>query len=257
MKQEIRTLLIALMAFMLVATMLIRFIDYTAGDRVSTLSLREVEPPSGEALFMVDGSPYARYFRSAVGIEYNGDTWGLQKIAEVQKYLDENSDEGEVLSPEASFLSRKYGDFNRDMLNELSTLDDLKCLELPDNITDRVKELSLRITDGMPTPFEKAHAIEEFLQVKFEYNLSYPPQPSGWEPNDWFLFESREGVCGNFNSAFVVLARASGIPARLATGYYFLPGNGEPQPVYPSQAHAWAEVGFEDVGWLVFEATPS
>ena len=257
MKKEIRVLLIALMAFMLMATILIRFIDYTAGNRVSTLSLQEVEPPSGEVLFMVDGSPYARYLRTAVGIEYNGSTWELQKISEVQKYLDESSDDGKKLSPNSAYLSRQYGDFSRDGLNELSVLELPEYLELPDNISSRVKDLSIRITDGMPTPFEKAHAIEEFLQVKYEYVMSYPPPPAGWEPNDWFLFESKEGVCSNFNSAFVVLARASGIPARLATGYYLLPGNGEEQPVYPSQSHAWAEVGFEDMGWLVFEATPS
>ncbi|MDY6912263.1 MAG: transglutaminase-like domain-containing protein, partial [Chloroflexota bacterium] len=153
-------------------------------------------------------------------------------------------------------LSQSYRDFNRDLLNELSLIDDPEYLELPENITERVYDLSLRITEGMPTPFEKAKAIEEFLRVKYKYNLNYTPAPSGWEPNDWCLFETREGICGNFNSAFVILARASDIPARLAAGYYIRSGHGETQVVYANQAHAWAEVGFKDAGWLAFEGTP-
>ncbi len=255
MRKELRTLLIALMAFMLLASLMIKVIDYAASSQVSTLSLSEVEAPSGEVLFNVNSCPYVRYLKSGLGIIYDGNDWKLQKIAEVQESLERLSNDT-ILFPNPSFLSRKCGDFNRDILNELSTLDSPECLELPDNITSRTKDLSQRITDGMPTPFEKAHAIEEFLKVKYEYDLDYPPPPSGWEPNDWFLFESKEGVCGNFNSAFVILARASGIPARLATGYYILPDNRGPQPVYASQSHAWAEVGFEDTGWLVFEATP-
>ncbi len=255
MKKEVRTLLLVLMAFMMMVTIMIKVIDYAASEQISTLSLNDVDPPSGEVVFTIDSCPYARYLRSGLGITYNGDDWKLQKIAEVKESLDRLSP-STVLFPNPSYLSRRCGDFNRDVLNELSTLDSPECLELPDEITPRTIDLSQRITAGMPTVFEKAHAIEEFLKVKYEYVLDYPPPPSGWEPNDWFLFESKQGVCGNFNSAFVILARASDIPARLATGYYILPDANGPQPVYASQAHAWAEVGFENAGWLVFEATP-
>jgi len=256
MKKEVRNLLIALMVFMLMATVLLKIVDYQADGRVSTLSLREVVPPSDDVLFMVEGSTYARYLRSSVGIHYDGKDWNLPKIAEVYQYLDRGSNLNNVYSPDDAHLSRSYRDYNRDVLNDLGVLDSTDCLQLPDNITDRVRDLSYRITSGMPTPFEKAKAIEEFLQVRCDYRMDYEPAPPGHEPNDWFLCETREGICGNFNSAFVILARASGIPARLSAGYYLLPGNGAPQPVYPSQAHAWAEVGFEGLGWLAFEAVP-
>ncbi len=256
MKKEVRNLLIILIAFMIMATVMVKIIDHEADNRVSTLSLTDVVPPSGDVLFMVDSSPYARYLRSAVGIYYDGTGWDLPKITEVYQYLDGASGASTVVSPDPAHLSRSYRDYNRDVLNELSVLDAPDSLELPDNITERVRELSLRITSGMPTPFEKAKAIETFLRVRFEYRMDYEPSPPGWEPNDWFLYETREGICGNFNSAFVILARASDIPARLAAGYYLMPGNGQSQPVYPSQAHAWAEVGFEDLGWLAFEGVP-
>ena len=255
-QRELRTILLFLIVCMLMATVMIKAVDYHTNNRVVTLSLREVAPPSGTPLFMIQGSPYARYLRSGVAIDYNGTDWNLQKVAEVYEYLDGTSSTMQLVFPDPTELSRSYHDYNRDVLNGLSTLDDPRCLKLPDNITDRLKELSESITSGMSTPFEKAKAIETYLKVRFDYNLDYIPAPSDWEPNDWFLFETEEGICGNFNSAFVILARASGIPARLAAGYYILPSDRIQDPVYPSQAHAWAEVGFEGAGWLAFEATP-
>lgn len=256
-QRELRTILLFLIVCMLMCTVMLKIVDYHNSTRVVTLSLREVAPPSGAPLFMVQSSPYARYLRSGVAIDYNGADWNLQKVAEVYEYLDGTSKTMQLISPDPEELSRSYHDYNRDVLNQLSVLDDPQYLALPDNITDRMKELSESITIGMSTPFEKAKAIETFLKVRYDYDLDYVPAPNDWEPNDWFVFETKEGICGNFNSAFVVLARASGIPARLAAGYYILPSDRTQDPVYPSQAHAWAEVGFEDVGWLAFEATPS
>ena len=71
---------------------------------------------------------------------------------------------------------------------------------------------------------------------------------------DWFLFDHREGTTGQFSSAFVLLARSLGIPARVASGWAIAPV-GVKQPVASDQAHQWAEVGFEGLGWIVFEPT--
>jgi hypothetical protein len=55
-----------------------------------------------------------------------------------------------------------------------------------------------------------------------------------------------------------LLARASGIPARLVTGY--LPGQLDPLSgtyvVRRSDAHVWAEIYFDGVGWVPFDSTP-
>lgn len=254
--RKLRTIIVILLACLITASMMVRIIDYQSNRHVSTLSLRDSAPPESRALFLIESCLYTRYIRSGVGITYNGKTWTLQRTSEAYKYLDGPQEQIDIFHPVSTDLSQNYYDFNRDVLNEYATLDDPECLELPNNISDRVKELALAVVEGMPTPFEKAKAIETFLQVRFEYKLDYNAAPEGWEANDWFLFESKEGICGNFNSAFVILARAAGIPARLAAGYYVIPGDGSMQAVHASQAHAWAEVGFEEVGWLVFEATP-
>jgi len=240
---------------MAAASLLIAVVDFQTHKSVGTLSLRGTAPPEDTPLFLIENTSDARYLRSALGITYDGKNWQLEKLAGQYQNLNVSSEDVNGLPLCTTELSRGYHDFNRDVLNETSTIDDPHYLQLPDNIPDRLKDLAIRITDGMPTPFEKAKAIETFLQVKYEYKLNFSPAPEDWEPNDWFLFESKEGICGNFNSAFVILARAAGISSRLAAGYYVKPSPVQ-QVVYANQAHAWAEVGFKSIGWLAFEAVP-
>jgi hypothetical protein len=129
-------------------------------------------------------------------------------------------------------------------------------LQLPDNITPRTYELAANLTGGIESPFLMAKALEDYLKTSYAYDYEAEAAPEGWEPNDYFLFESKSGVCTNFNSAFVILCRAAGIPARLAGGFAVTPQE-EPQVVYADQAHAWAEVKFEELGWYTFDATGS
>ena len=93
-----------------------------------------------------------------------------------------------------------------------------------------------------------------FRNEPFVYTLS-PPKYSG-EPVDEFLFGARRGFCEHYASAFVVLLRAAGIPARVVTGYQ----GGEVNPrggymiVRQSDAHAWAEA-IIDGEWRRFDPT--
>ena len=57
-----------------------------------------------------------------------------------------------------------------------------------------------------------------------------------------------------FSSAFVLLARSVGIPARVVSGWS-IAATDAPQTVYAIQSHQWAEVPFEGLGWVTFEAT--
>ena len=74
---------------------------------------------------------------------------------------------------------------------------------------------------------------------------------------DEFLFDTREGFCEHFSSAFVFLMRAAGVPARVVTGYQ----GGDLNPVdsnitvRQSDAHAWAEVFLAGRGWLRVDPT--
>ena len=59
-----------------------------------------------------------------------------------------------------------------------------------------------------------------------------------------------------FSSAFAVMARAAGIPARVVSGWPVIP-TPDLQTVYTDQAHQWAEIALEGIGWVTVEPTPS
>jgi len=84
----------------------------------------------------------------------------------------------------------------------------------------------------------------------FAYTLAVPL--AGRNAVDEFLFDTREGYCQHFSSAFVVLMRAAGIPARIVTGYAGGTYNriGGYWLVRRSDAHAWAEVWLPGRGWV-------
>ena len=84
----------------------------------------------------------------------------------------------------------------------------------------------------------------------FAYTLAVPL--AGRNAVDEFLFDTREGYCQHFSSAFVVLMRAARIPARVVTGYAGGTYNriGGYWLVRRSDAHAWAEVWLPGRGWV-------
>ncbi len=92
-------------------------------------------------------------------------------------------------------------------------------------------------------------AMRRFREEEFYYTLK-PPLLEG-DNVDQFLFETRQGFCEHYASAFVVLMRAAGIPARVVTGYLGATYNpiGDYYNVYQRDAHAWAEVWIEGKGW--------
>jgi transglutaminase-like putative cysteine protease len=72
---------------------------------------------------------------------------------------------------------------------------------------------------------------------------------------DYFLFDLKQGYCDYFATSMVVLLRAQGIPARLATGYVAgkFDNNTHKFVVTEEEAHSWPEVYFPNYGWQAFE----
>jgi transglutaminase-like putative cysteine protease len=96
--------------------------------------------------------------------------------------------------------------------------------------------------------------LDGFNRKLFYYTLA--PPLLGENPVDGFLFETRRGFCEHYASAFVVLLRAAGIPARVVTGYQggTINPNGGYMIVRQSDAHAWAEA-LVDGQWRRFDPT--
>lgn len=153
-------------------------------------------------------------------------------------------------------------------------------LQLPDNITPRTYELAQSIASGVTNPYEITKSVTEYLRDNIEYTQSISEPPSNQERVDWFLFDYKKGFCNYYASAEVILLRSLGIPARLAVGF----AQGEKEAIVSQQipqvgagqnirnepmeevatyivrqrdAHAWPEVYFPGLGWVIFEPTVS
>jgi len=99
-------------------------------------------------------------------------------------------------------------------------------------------------------------SVLELLHTQ-EYYYTLEPPPLGSNPVDEFLFDTKRGFCGHYASAFAVLMRAAGIPARVVTGY--VGGTFNPYAhdwiVRQSDAHAWDEVWLPGSGWTRVDPT--
>ena len=110
---------------------------------------------------------------------------------------------------------------------------------------------------------ERAGSDEAFIQsvlTKFsseEYFYTLEPPVLELNAVDDFLFNTKRGFCEHFASAFAVMARSVGIPARVVTGYQGGEFNsmGEYLIVRQSDAHAWTEVWLEGKGWQRIDPT--
>lgn len=130
-------------------------------------------------------------------------------------------------------------------------------LEVPDSVTERTRQLAAELVVDQPTSFAKARAIELFLR-QYTYDLDVPAPPTDVvDIVDYFLFDLQRGYCDYYATAFIVLARLAGLPARFATGY--APGYWDSISqlwvITEEQAHSWPEVYFPDYGWIPFEPT--
>ena len=133
---------------------------------------------------------------------------------------------------------------------------DTAMLALPANFPDRVRALAVELTSGSNTIVGKARALQDYLRT-FRYTTDVPA-PSSGDALERFLFVDQAGYCEQFSGAFAAMARAVGLPARVAVGY--TPGRYDATDgrfhITGRNAHAWPEVYIDGTGWVAFEPTP-
>lgn len=131
-------------------------------------------------------------------------------------------------------------------------------LQMPENMSDSVTSLAERLTDGCANDYEKAVAIESYLQSNYTYTLKPGDVPEGKNLVEYFLFESQKGYCVYYASSMVMLCRSIGIPARYVKGYRADGiGDMETVSVKDSDSHAWVEVLLPNLGWVTFDPVSS
>jgi transglutaminase-like putative cysteine protease len=129
-------------------------------------------------------------------------------------------------------------------------------LALPRDRNPRTKALAqqMRSVAGSDAAYIQA-VLAMFREQEFYYTLT--PPGLARDSVDDFLFNTRQGFCGHFASAFTNLMRAAGIPSRVVAGYQ----GGDWNPiggyliVRQSHAHAWSEVWIPGAGWRRVDPT--
>ena len=138
---------------------------------------------------------------------------------------------------------------------------------LPDVPMDAIMQAATAVTAGAENDYDRLIALQSWFRGdEFTYSLDAPVADgfdgSGIEAIEQFVVQ-KEGYCVHFASAFAVMARLMGMPARIVVGYLPGTGNGsivEGQVQYQvtsDQLHAWPEVHFDGIGWVPFEPTKS
>ncbi|HEX2895963.1 MAG TPA: DUF3488 and transglutaminase-like domain-containing protein [Marmoricola sp.] len=130
---------------------------------------------------------------------------------------------------------------------------------VPGNRPSVVTKLAREVTAGATTDYDRMVMLQTWFRNTggFSYSLA-PASGSGMSQLVRFLTTDKVGYCEQFAAAMAVMARTLGVPARVAVG--FLAPHQQPDGsfLYTSDdLHAWPEIYFSGVGWVLFDPTPA
>ncbi|WP_133176494.1 DUF3488 and transglutaminase-like domain-containing protein [Nocardioides currus] len=134
-------------------------------------------------------------------------------------------------------------------------------LALP-NLPVELARFADQAAAGAVTPFERARSIEQLVRERAKLSAKAISGSQLWRITSFLLGEkgdpgARIGTSEQFATSFALLARYNGLPTRVVVGFRA----GEQQAdgsrvVHGSDAFAWPEVYFEELGWVPFSPAP-
>jgi len=132
-----------------------------------------------------------------------------------------------------------------------------RALALPASSNARSRALANQMRKAAADERSYIAAVLGMFRSQNFYYTTTPPLLPREDPVDEFLFSTRSGFCEHYASSFAVLMRATGIPARIVTGYQGGEFNtvGNYLTVRQADAHAWVEVWLKDDGWVRVDPT--
>lgn len=143
-------------------------------------------------------------------------------------------------------LSKTSGDYSSfsDYSKYTSASDKIESDNLA--IIDKSKELFA----GISNPYYKAKKAYEFVNSYMTYDQNNRNKGA------LSALQTSKGVCEDYSELFVALLRASGVPARIVTGYW-VDGESFNNNIANGNnfRHAWAEYYLPEYGWVVAEPT--
>lgn len=128
---------------------------------------------------------------------------------------------------------------------------------LQGEVPSDIQQLASRLAEGIDSPYLRALAVESFISEHYE-QVADAPSGHAYPNLSFFLFGDKaaggqKGTSEQFAAAFAVLARALGLPTRVAVGFDVVDGQSS---VTGASALAWPEVLFEGLGWVAFDPLP-
>lgn len=133
---------------------------------------------------------------------------------------------------------------------------------LPEGVPEDIERAARSATRSATTRYDAAVALVRYFRSgAFTYDTQAPVAQGSGRTDQYAMItaflQSRRGYCVHFAAAFATMARAVGIPTRIAVGYAGSEGSGGSfRSVTNRNLHAWPEVYFEGLGWVGFEPTP-
>ncbi len=216
--------------------------------RISSNAIDNIKPSGDPVHYTVTLEPTRQHWVFALDIPYD---WDLEstfhgpqhQLARVQP-----------IDQRIAYEAVSYPDYRIDL--DMHRVWRNNYLDLPEGRNPRTVALanSMRAASASDEAFIRA-VLTKFNEEEYHYTLE--PPPLGSNPVDRFLFETRRGFCEHYASAFALMMRAAGIPARVVVGYQ----GGELNPVgdymivRQADAHAWTEVWLPGAGWRRVDPT--
>lgn len=154
--------------------------------------------------------------------------------------------------------AQSYLDFSYGPLRATPELQ--RYLQLPPGSNPRTqalgKQLRAQLGANADTGTLIAAALQRLKTGGYTYTLE-PGVVDSVHTADDFWFDSKQGFCEHIASAFAVLMRGMGVPARIVTGYQGGDRNSVDNywTVRNSDAHAWTEVWIAGQGWSRVDPT--
>jgi transglutaminase-like putative cysteine protease len=121
-------------------------------------------------------------------------------------------------------------------------------------VDDKVAEL----IEGKTNDYDKVRALYYYFTKDNGFTYSLSTQAAGGSTDIAAFLQTKTGYCQQYAAALAWMARAAGVPARVAFG--FTRGDqrdGDAYVITNRNAHAWTEVFLKGFGWIPFDATPS
>jgi protein-glutamine gamma-glutamyltransferase len=147
-------------------------------------------------------------------------------------------------------MSSEVAPTSRSALNETAVTRQVD--DLAETFAERARDLG-----GGGTVVEQLRRIEATMRDDWQLDPSAPGGGQQLALIERFVNDTNRGTREQFVTAFVLLTRALGIDARIATGFIVPPEAAGPSLVLSSEmAAAWPEVRFGDVGWVPFDPVP-